>query len=440
MQPDCVKISKRRVHGMFGLVAAAVAGTAAWVPAHGPHLVNGRAVSAPRFFIAPPSVNRSLAKSLGPFAFANSQGLWMTTAGGELVYVSANTHALNPSWSANGLYLAYETSGPNGADAKLNVYSVRLATTIYHQLSVYGMAWQPGHNVMAVWGTRSAVLSFSNAGAKTLGTLPVPHGSIIWTSTGQRFIYSRTLGAGAKRYDQVYAVSVSGSRLGKPQALFRSAKGSGLLPAASFSNSHNLLYWPDPQFSASLLADGTTLQLWHADSGTTSKYLPMLPYPDYLAFGPKNRWAYMAGGPRAISGGKSVVLVQNGRAESLAVPTSVEALEPAMNAKTGALAAVLAQNNPNAAWGLGKPYRTWGQTRRLAIWERGIWTIWPSAGRGVTDPVWLPNGRGILYLANNRLWVVRGAHTPPQMVIGPIPSAGGYYGEILRSSLWSLHP
>ncbi len=431
--------AKHGVRRRAAIVVAVGAALAAAIPVFESHLGSARDASGPRFLKPASSVNQSLVRSLGQFAFANPQGLWMTTETGKLAHLSTASHASDPGWSSDGRYLAYETAGPDGANPEFHVYSVRLGRTIYRQPSVWGFAWQPGHDRVAVWGSTSVVLSMTARGAHRIGSLPTPDGRLIWSSQGDTLIDSRTLGSGPQRYDQVYAVPVSQGQLGTPRALFRSPNGSGILLAASVPHSDQIVYWTEPQFSASLLADGTSLALWHAASKMTSTYPDMLPYPDYLTWGQPGRWAYMAGGPRAISGGKSVVLVQHGRIQILSAPQGREALEPSMNPKTGALAAVLAQSAPNASWGLGHAYRRWVQTRRLAVWNRGTWTVWSNAGRGVTDPVWLPNGGGILYLAGNRLWLVRTAHTPPQAVLGPIPSVGGYYGEILRSSLWSLH-
>lgn len=191
------------------IVVAVGAALAAAIPVFESHLGSARDASGPVFLKPASSVNQSLVKSLGQFAFANPQGLWMTTETGKLVHISTASHAFDPGWSSDGRYLAYETAGPDGANPEFHVYSVRLGRTIYRQPSVWGFAWQSGHNQVAVWGSKSGVLSMTARGAHRIGSLPTPDGRLIWSSQGRILIDSRTLGAGPQRYDQVYAVPVS---------------------------------------------------------------------------------------------------------------------------------------------------------------------------------------------------------------------------------------
>lgn len=389
------------------------------------------------------SYDLTLALHFGRFAVTNPHGLWITTTAGSLRQVTANPSAANPQWSSNGQYLAYETSGSFGSNPQLHVEQLSDMRTLL-TTSAFTFAWRPGHAWIAALSSQGLrLIAVSSGRAKTLRVLgggnfdELP---VIWSSNGNRLAYAVTRGqVGHDRHDVVQEVSLENQSISNPQTAFSSVTNTGIRLAAFFPDSYNILYWPDPEYSASLMADGAVLYQWQAKTHRRIRYSLMLPYSDYLTLGGAGRWAYMAGGPRPISGDKSVVLIDRGIRQSLTPPPGLEAVEPNINA-AGDVTAVLAANDLNASWGLGTSYQHWLKTRRLAVWQGGSWQVWKSAGTGVTDPVWAPGGEGIFYLANNQLWLVRGPSATPIALVGPVASSGGYYGEILRSSRWSLWP
>ncbi len=430
--------------GWWAIGVALVTALIFWAPWHllGPKVGSPAAVgTAPMPQLPKPALNLATAAQFGDFAFSNAAGLWMTIPTGSLVHVSSNNSATNPLWSSNGQYLAYQTSGLYGANPMLHIYN-RISKSTVLTISATNYQWQPGHSVIAVVQNSDLRLITLNGDLNT--TLDVypgsVDGSVIWSSDGSQLAYSLTEGSLAQRHDVAYEVTGTAAGFGMPQSLFSAPKGDGMWLAAFIPHSHNILYWIDEQYSASFMADGAPLDLWNAKTGQVEKFRAMLPYKDYLSLASSKLWGFMAGGPRIISGGKSIVLVDQNRRRLLSTPKHVEAIEPAINPYTKQVAAVLAQNNENAAWNLLAAYHQWVQTRRLAVWNNGTWHVWSNAGTGVTDPVWTANGHGILYLANNWLWVISGPLAKPIPLIGPIPSTGGYYGEVLRSSLWNLKP
>ncbi|MCL5971751.1 MAG: hypothetical protein M1499_04220 [Firmicutes bacterium] len=429
-----------RSPGWWALGVAVLAGLIVWAPWH---LVASKTalpvVSVRKPKLPVPKLNLGIASELGDFAFTNATGLWMTTPTGSLVHVSSNTSATNPLWSSDGQYLAYQTSGLYGANPVLHIYN-RIAKTAVLSVSAVSYQWQPGHDIIAVVqnsALRLITLHGNVASTEKLFSGTVD-GSAIWSPNGTYLAYSLTEGTLGQRHDVATEVTATATGFGTPKPLFNAPKGDGIWLAAFVPRSHNILYWIDEGYSLSIMADGAPLDLWNATTGHVIKLPFMLPYRNYLTLGGGHPWGFMAGGPRVISGGKSVVLINHQQVRRLTTPKGIEAIEPALNPYTQEVAAVLAQNNENAAWNLLTAYHHWVKTRQLAVWENGTWHIWSNAGPGVTDPVWAPKGQGIFYLANNWLWEISSARGKPIPLIGPIPSTGGYYGEVLRSSLWSL--
>lgn len=428
--------------GWWALGVAVLAGLIVWAPQH--HVASKTAFPVnsarkPRL----PALTLHLAKAseFGDFAFANAEGLWMTTPVGSLVHVSSNTSTTNPLWSYNGQYLAYQTSGLYGANPILHIYN-RITKATVLSISAVSYQWQPGHDVIAVvQNSALRLITLQGNVAATSKIFPgTVDGSVIWSSNGTYLAYSLTEGTLGGRHDVATEVMATTAGFSTPKTLFIAPKGDGIWLAAFIPHSHNILYWIDEQYSLSFMADGAPLDLWNATTGRVIKFPFMLPYRNYLTLGGGQPWGFMAGGPRVISGGKSVVLINHQQVRRLTTPKGMEAIEPTINPHTQEVAAVLAQNNENAAWNLLTAYHQWVTTRQLAVWKNGAWHVWSNAGPGVTDPVWGPKGQGIFYLAHNWLWEISGARVKPVPLLGPIPSTGGYYGEILRSSLWSLAP
>lgn len=413
------------------------------------HGVGGRRahVATPTVKLPTPVVNLGLAESLGGFAYTNSRGLWMTTPHGKLIRVTSDRSVSYPAWSGDGEYLSYETSGQDGAHPMWHVYNRGTHKEILTLPGAAEAVWSPNLNQLAVVTPRGLqVESFTGSGFATdtlyKGQVST---SVIWSPQGKNLAFVTTSGSGLGRRDVVQKVAWQGGGWGGRARLF-SLRGQGIQLASFLGTGGDILYWPDPEFSASVMADGAMLTLWRGKKSQRT-LSTMLTYQDYLSVKPSYarntdpQTAFMAGGNRDISGLKHVVLMNGGRAKELPVPRGMEAIEPAEDPASGRVALVLARNGINASSSTNsQAYRSWVKTRQLAISSHGKLAVWTKAGNGVTDPFWAPGGQGVLYLQDNWLWLIKSQHATPQPVLGPLPSTGGYYGEILRSSELSVVP
>ena len=88
-------------------------------------------------------------------------------------------------------------------------------------------------------------------------------------------------------------------------------------------------------------------------------------------------------------------------------------------------------------------------SRRLSwVHTRTLWVADPNgrtyelraAGTGVYDPQWSRDGRHVLYLRDNAIWLIGVSGGPPVKIVGPLPTAPGlfgYYGHVSVTSLFA---
>lgn len=388
-----------------------------------------------RLSLAPVLPSR-VPKDLGELAYVNTKGVFIQAGIGPAHEIAKSASAATPLWSPSGQYLAYETAGLADQNPELHVYDVKSHRIIFSKKNVYTFSFQPHHDVLSFFSDNLHLLQLRADKAIPIAIIKGPlEENYIWSTNGKTLAYAFTQGLVGHRHDVVKEVTLTGTTLSSAKIAFTSPNNVGIWLAAFLPDSLNILYWTDGQYSASLMADSAPLDLWHQKNGAITAYPQMLPYRDYLTLPRPTQFAYMAGGPRTISGSKKyIVVVHDGVSRSLPRPLGKEVIEPTMNAK-GDVAAVMARNDTNASWSLLKNYTAWLTSRKLAIYAHHHWTIWENAGTGVTDPVFL--GHGLLYLSHHALWYIAGPSYSPTKVVGDIPSSGGYYGEILRSTLWT---
>lgn len=386
-------------------------------------------------------VNTHAVSTLGSVAFISHGSLWAVPSGGSLTQIAQN--ASTPAWSHQSQYLGYIVSTPlqNGQIGAHPVLDVWDAQTHQHVLSVphvYQYAWRPNHaQLVAIANQQLLLITFTARGVvlSHLGDPKSHYTSILWSHTGLTLYAS--LRSGSALSGQQFGTLEAFSRLSThphPTTLLR-LKQTGIQLAGTVPLHHTVLYWTDPQFSASMMADGALLFAFQVLTHKTTPVGSSLPHPGYLSIPSGNPWVFMSGGGRQMTGGKGVTFVHVTRhTAALTTPKDQEFIEPAWNAQTGSLAMVVAQNQPTVFGGASLVH--WQNTRTLVVWHKGKLTPWLAAGAGVTDPHWIPGGHGILFIRQGWLWSMANASATPQRVLGPLSDTGpGYYGEISWSSI-----
>ena len=224
-------------------------------------------------------------------------------------------------------------------------------------------------------------------------------------------------------------------------------------------NPEGIVFWSDPVGSASIAADGLSLESLDFATGKATKLATTLTYANWLAWSPNGRTlALVDGGGRSIWGsGKRVELCAVPAATCHAAPLpagQVISLEPAWTA-SGSLLFVVAPGTkaatigppPDAPANGTGPY----SNKNVAAWydaqqvySLGTGSSSPAlvaaAGRGAHTPTATPDG--LLYVRDGRLWYLpAGSAAPSAVAIGlqsPSPY-GNYYGYIDWSDDYAWH-
>ncbi len=368
--------------------------------------------------------------------------------------------ASQPAWSPDGRWLAFlqgdSTTAPtvrilesNGHDA----HSAIPGAVVALGFGFSGFAWSPKADVLALAkpipvGGLWAVPA-SGSPARQLAATGTQVGSLAWSPDGRQIAYNVTLPSHhpITRSDALYTVSATG---GRPVRRFV-AKAAGIVVAGWWPDGKGLLFWTDPQHSASLAADGLTLYSLPLAGGAPRPLTTTLPYPDWVVSSQRSV-LLVSGAGRIVWYQKTVSACApaSGVCHPLPLAPGTVSLDPAWSPRTGQLAYVRALSRGDT-W-------TWGScpactaaavqqtvaARSMAAWlrTRTLWVASPSgggarevrqAGVGVYAPMWSRGGHHLLYVRDNALWLVNVRGGAPVRLAGPLLpqwAPFGYYGRM----------
>ena len=222
----------------------------------------------------------------------------------------------------------------------------------------------------------------------------------------------------------------------------------GLIVAGWSPDGSRVLYWIDPVFSASLLADGAPLYAVPAEGGATVQLAEaVLLHPDFLVPGPADtdRVAVVVGGYRGAWTNKVLHILSVSTGQDVALTsTDLAASSPAWS-PDGQRIAYVAMPDAGDLVG-GEPARQGLMQRRIFVAN----TQGDPQPRQLTDdpayrdeyPLWSADGASILFArldAEDRasLWLVPARGGEPRQIVDeltpapePAPLWLGYYGHV----------
>jgi WD40 repeat protein len=381
-----------------------------------------------------PAVNRSAFAGHGDLAFISRGTLWVLDgASGALTPVTGpSQQASDPAFSPGGRWLSYGVANQTWL-AHADGSSPRLISS-----GSGGGSWIAGDLLLVgehLWRI-SAGEGLTHAGSASTGLFTPTTGEhrYIFVSSTLRVAPDRRPSAGVMRLE--VSGSLNGGRttwlqtpvsftpqdgLSEPAFTFALAlpKHAGILVGASTSCCDN--------------ADGVNLYEIRA-AGAPRRSLGHT-VGDTVSLGADGTFAFTRGGNRYAWLTKAVETCSTATERCTAVPTAagVLSLDPAFSPNGRTLAFVEAAALDQTSIGQAQVLR-WYATHSLWIRRDADATPARIAGTtGAAAPVWSADGRSLLYVADDALWLLPSLSGKPLRIAAPLFSPGAwpsFYGEV----------
>lgn len=383
-----------------------------------------------------PVVDVSAFAGHGRLAFVSRGRLYVldgTT--GELARV-AGVGARSPSFSPDGRRLAWVQGARRFGVARADGTGASL-------LASHGFPprWLPDGRLLV----GGALYRVERGTVVRAGT--APEGLVSWTPDGRLYAFTeqKILGRnGDGSFRKVERVETAPS-LNGPRTIWYEApswfdtksgyRGNGISAVVVLPRG-GLLVWLDPMHSASLAADGQPVVEIRAPLARPQKLGVTVGTP--LSVSARGRIALGAGGDRIAWTTKHVVTCAAGRCSPVATPPGRLTTDPALSPDGRTLAYVTSADMGIRASTLNPTLRRWYATRTLRVGARTV----PDS-TGAAAPVWSADGRSLLYVAGDALWLLPALDGKPLRIAGPLLWPHGvwsnYYGQLGWSALFAWH-
>lgn len=398
-----------------------------------------------------PAVDRTGFAGHGDLAFVSKGRLWLLNGGtGALAALTRRSQqASSPGFSPDGRWLTYAVT-IGGAAGSGQTWIARSDGGTPRRVGGGSGAtgWLPDGRLVAA----SAIWSITPDGvARQVGSAPA--GLVAWSPTGDRFVF--VSGGLAKPPPQasrgVYRLQVSASLNGSRRTWFEThisfARKSGW-QGASLDNvivlprHAGILFEEGPGPAESARADGLDLFAINA-AGTRPRNLGLTVTEDVSA-GANGVFAFTRGGNRYAWVTKAVAICSATAAGCAGIATAARtlSLDPAFAPDGRTLAFVEAARGHQGNIGQSA-LRRWYATHSLWLAHPGSATPAKIAGTtGAAAPVWSTDGRSLLYVADDALWLLPTLASRPVRIASPLFSPNdwqSFYGQVSWSGqfAWS---
>jgi hypothetical protein len=270
-----------------------------------------------------------------------------------------------------------------------------------------------------------------------------PKGLQSWTRNGTRYAFVEVQPSRhrAGSYNEIERIEISRS-LNGPRKLWyetrsrfttRSGFEGGAIGRVAILPQGGVLVWVDPMHSASLAADSEPVFEIRSPGARPERLGVSLGSP--ISVGTHGRFALGAGGDRIAWTAKRIITCAGGRCTALRSPRGEMSLEPAWSPDGRTLAYVTAADFGGVD-GRATMAR-WYATRRLRIGGEAV-----QGSGGAASPVWSSDGRSLLFVARDGLWLLPRLGGRPVRVATPLFWPGrwpNYYGQVDWASQFAWH-
>ena len=378
-------------------------------------------------------VNRSAFAGHGLLAFLSRGRLFVLDGRTQKVtaVTRAGAQATDPRFSPNRRWLAYTVGTGRLGIAHADGSSAHLFA------GDGGAAWLPNGELLA----RNGIFRLAGDG-RLVRVSAAPAGLSAWSPAGDRFAFvSRSIihGKGGA-FHGVERLQIADSLTGR-RTTWRSApfsftpklgfQGDAINGVEVLPRREGVLFWLDPDQSASLAADGMAVYELRAPLAKPRR-LAVTVGAD-VSVGSNGKLAIGAGGDRYAWLTKDVVTCGAGRCTRIPATPGRLTIDPAWSPDGKTLAYVEAA--PGAASNFFQATITrWYATHTLWLLQAGATHATQVAGTtGAAVPTWSNDGRSLLYVAGDALWLLPTRTATPQKIAGPLFPPGAwpsYYGQI----------
>ncbi|GAC1403483.1 MAG: hypothetical protein NVSMB52_17460 [Chloroflexota bacterium] len=322
-------------------------------------------------------------------------------------------NAFKPVFSSDGQWLAFLRQQRTGYFVSSKLWVSRADGRDAHVVSsvreftVEAFQWSPSADVLAgqplsTEGEPLPIQIISVQGRSH--TVPNHlHGSFLWLSDGRSLAIAATSPRGYTRLHVVRGTAVRSYTI-PGIGRYGSIKLAAVWPAAD-----SVVYWLDPQSCSSCIADGTPLMAFNLHTRTTRSLGGGLIYRDWIAVDGA-RLVAVVGGDRSAFFNKHLELcLVTGPCQRIggSAPGQVT-LDPALAPNSGHIAFVTAP--AWKFWGFKSPKRYWRWLDNHVLWivqpdGTGAMRAGVEVPKGVQDPEWTRDRRGLLFVKDGALWL-----------------------------------
>jgi hypothetical protein len=391
------------------------------------------------------------ADTLGSIAFIRGDGLWMRRLpDGELKMLVAGKAAgkaiESPEFSPSGKWIAYSQAGVP------HVVSVEGREARELSAEQAAAQWLPDRDEMLVESPAGLNL-FSAISAWTKPALEIRSAClpVLFDPNGRQIIYSdavtkgRGPGGEPMRTGRLCRRPLEGGT-GQNEVL-ASKYLVAQIPFGWSRSTCDVIFWEDPDFSASVAADGLELFRIPASGGPPKALgVSTLVRRDMLAFSSRqDKLAVIAGdGRESWTNKRAAVIDLKSGGTTYLTGQSMVAVSPSWSPGGERIAFSAAPSQPPG------PTIGGGEPARRLLAQRRIWVVdaGGSAPRQLTndaryrdeEPMWSPDGQHILFarldgMNNKTLWLMNADGGNLALVAGPLAGSGsdawfGFYGYI----------
>lgn len=384
------------------------------------------------------------ADRLGTLGFVRSAGLWIRSLpDGEPKLLGRGARIESPRFSPSGKWIAYSQAGRPRVVSTENGEGRQLST------AEAATQWlQDRDELLLESPSGLSLFAAANGWNAPVAKLEGACLPVLISSNGKEIVYSDAIvkgrgpGGEPMRTGRLCWRPLSGGT-GRIQVLTSKYLVAQILFGWSRSTG-DIIFWEDPDFSGSVMADGLELFRIPAAGGSPSSLgVSTLVRREVVAFSPtQDRIALMAGDGRESWENKRVAVVdlENRRTRYL-TEQSMVAVSPAWSPRGDRIAFSAA---PGPTIGGGDEARRLLAQRRIWVADAGGSTrprqLTHNARYRDEEPMWSQDGGQILFarldsINNKSLWLMRADGSDLAQVAGPLSGSGndawfGFYGYV----------